>query len=269
MPSSAPTPRQQAYLDYIATYIAKYGQAPTHADMQRCFCVAAPSVHTMVLTLERRGFLHRIPGQARGLSLTPLATPEPRSSPAPQSVRPALSIPWSDVRPALESWDKPDLLALLKDLHAASETARDLINTRCHPAEATAAILEKTRQKIIEQFFPKRGIEKLKLGEARQAIRDYRKITDDIPGTAELLLTYVESGARYTAENGDIDERFYNSVESALSELAKLLHGPARSSYPLFKDRLTRVEVLTRDIGWGFHDFVAGTVTQLGNTLGR
>ena len=39
------------------------------------------------------------------------------------------------------------------------------------------------------QFFPARGIGKLKLGEARKAIRDYRKATGDLSGTAELLMT--------------------------------------------------------------------------------
>ncbi len=78
------------------------------------------------------------------------------------------------------------------------------------------------------QFFPARGIGKLKLGEARKAIRDYRKATGDLSGTAELLMTYVENGTRFTREFGDIDERFYSSVESALDELAALLRGPVR-----------------------------------------
>jgi hypothetical protein len=34
----------------------------------------------------------------------------------------------------------------------------------------------------------------------------------------------VENGARFTREFGDIDERFYSSLESALDELAALLH---------------------------------------------
>ena len=37
--------------------------------MQRFFQIAPPSVHTMVLTLERRGFIRRVPGQARSITL--------------------------------------------------------------------------------------------------------------------------------------------------------------------------------------------------------
>jgi len=121
----------------------------------------------------------------------------------------------------------------------------------------------------VEQFFPARGEGKLKLGEARKAIHDYRRATRDVPGTAELLMTYVENGTRFTHEYGDIDERFYNSVETTLDELAALLRGEAREIYPRFSGRLAKVEQMSDGIGWGFHDFVADVVGRLEKDLGR
>lgn len=170
---------------------------------------------------------------------------------------------WRAVRSQLASWDKPALLALVQDLYGASAVGRDLVNARCRPAESGEAVLEKYRRKIVEQFFPARGFGKLKLGEARQAIRDYRKATGSIEGTAELLMTYVENGGEFTQQFGDIDERFYNSVESALDELATLLRGPARELYPKFSERLSRVEQMTENIGWGFHDYIVQVVGEL------
>ena len=35
--------------------------------MQRYFKVSPPSVHQMVLTLEKRGLIERVPGQARAI----------------------------------------------------------------------------------------------------------------------------------------------------------------------------------------------------------
>jgi len=35
--------------------------------MQRYFRVTAPSVHQMILTLERRGLISRVPGQPRSI----------------------------------------------------------------------------------------------------------------------------------------------------------------------------------------------------------
>jgi len=120
----------------------------------------------------------------------------------------------------------------------------------------------------VDQFFPARGYGKLKLGEARKAIRNYRKAAGSLPGTAELLMTYVENGAEFTHLYGDMDERFYNSVESALDELATLLLGEAGEMYPQFSERLARVDLLAGDIGWGFGDYVGDVVLQLGDELG-
>ena len=176
---------------------------------------------------------------------------------------------WSAVRQHLATWDKPALLALVKDLYDAAVVNRDFIQARCQADESGGEVLEKYRGKVVEQFFPTRGFGKLKLSEARKAIRDYRKATGNLPGTAELLMTYVENGTRFTHEYGDIDERFYSSVESALDELAALLRGEAREMYPPFSERLARVEQMSDGIGWGFHDFVAGLVGQLEDELGE
>jgi hypothetical protein len=175
---------------------------------------------------------------------------------------------WSAVRQQLATWEKPALLALVKDLYEAGAENCDFIHARCQAGECGGEALEKYRGKIVEQFFPARGFGKLKMGEARKAIRDYRKATGNLPGTAELLMTYVENGTKFTHEFGDIDERFYSSVESALEELAALLRGAARGMYPQFRDRLARVEQMTDGIGWGFHDFVVDVVWQLEEELG-
>ena len=175
---------------------------------------------------------------------------------------------WSAVRRHLAAWDKPALLALVKDLYEVTVVNRDFVQARCQAGESGGEVLEKYRRKIVEQFFPARGFGKLKLGEARKAIRDYRKAAGNLHGTAELLMTYVENGTRFTREYGDIDERFYNSVETALNELATLLLGEARELYPQFKDRMEKVAQMADGIGWGFGDNVGDVVAQLKEELG-
>jgi hypothetical protein len=174
---------------------------------------------------------------------------------------------WSAIRQHLATWEKAALLALVKDLYEASAENRDFLEARCQAEAGGGAALESYRKKIIEQFFPARGMGKLKLGEARKAIRDYRKATGHLPGTAELLLTYVEQGAEFTRMYGDIDERFYSSIESALEELATLLRREA-GLYPPLADRLAGVEQATEGVGWGFHDFIADVVGGLDEELG-
>jgi len=63
------TERQGQFLAYIHQYRIVNGCAPAEADMQRFFQITPPSVHSMVLTLERRGLIRRVPGQARSITL--------------------------------------------------------------------------------------------------------------------------------------------------------------------------------------------------------
>jgi len=71
------TERQGQYLAFICVYKRMFGQAPAEADMQRHFRVSPPSVHQMVLGLERDGFIRRQTGVARSIDLlvTPQALP--------------------------------------------------------------------------------------------------------------------------------------------------------------------------------------------------
>jgi Mn-dependent DtxR family transcriptional regulator len=75
-PSSAQrfTETQGQYLAFIYAYSRMFRRSPAESDMQRHFRVSPPSVHQMVLTLERAGLIRRQPGVARSIEL--LVAPE-------------------------------------------------------------------------------------------------------------------------------------------------------------------------------------------------
>ena len=80
------TDRQGQYLAFIDAYTRVHGRPPAEADMQRHFRVSPPSVHQMVLTLERAGLIRRKPGLARSIEVLV----DPRCLPllqSPQTVR--------------------------------------------------------------------------------------------------------------------------------------------------------------------------------------
>ena len=63
------TPRQAQYLAFIHAYTLVNGRPPAQADIQRFFQVTPPSVHQMLLTLERGGLISRRPGVARSIAV--------------------------------------------------------------------------------------------------------------------------------------------------------------------------------------------------------
>jgi DNA-binding MarR family transcriptional regulator len=68
-PGPSFTDKQGQYLAFIDAYTRVHGRAPAEADMQRHFGVTPPSVHQMVLTLERAGLIRRQPGLARSIQV--------------------------------------------------------------------------------------------------------------------------------------------------------------------------------------------------------
>lgn len=86
------TPLQGQYLAFIHTYSLVNGRPPAEADMRRYFQVTPPVVHQMILALERKGLVKRVPGQARSIQVVV----------APEDL-PILGLPPSRLAPSMES----------------------------------------------------------------------------------------------------------------------------------------------------------------------
>jgi DNA-binding MarR family transcriptional regulator len=63
------TPKQGQYLAFIDAYTRVNRQPPAERDIQRFFGVTPPTVHQMILTLERSGFIRRTPGAPRSIEV--------------------------------------------------------------------------------------------------------------------------------------------------------------------------------------------------------
>jgi DNA-binding MarR family transcriptional regulator len=72
------TAKQGQYLAFIHPYTLALGRPPAEADLQRHFRVTPPSVHSMVLSLERSRLIRREPGRARTISVLvdPMTLPQ-------------------------------------------------------------------------------------------------------------------------------------------------------------------------------------------------
>lgn len=63
------TKLQGQYLAFIVAYTKLNRRTPAESDFQRYFDVTPPSVHNMILTLERRGLIKRTHGRARSIEV--------------------------------------------------------------------------------------------------------------------------------------------------------------------------------------------------------
>ena len=68
------THKQGQYLAFIDAYTRVHRRPPAEREMQHHFGVTPPSVHQMILTLERAGLIRRQPGVPRSIEV--LVPPE-------------------------------------------------------------------------------------------------------------------------------------------------------------------------------------------------
>jgi hypothetical protein len=117
-----------------------------------------------------------------------------------------------------------------------------------------SAIQRKYKDIVMAEFVPgfKKSFPDARLSIARKAISDYKKVASSKYGVADIMLAYVEAGVIYTNEFGDIDQPFYNSMESMYESTFKLL--VSEHMLADFDGRLLAVVTDTSGIGWGFHD---------------
>lgn len=68
------TAKQGRCLAFIHQYTTLHGLPPAERDIQQFLQVSPPTVHQMILTLEKKGFIQRTPGQPRSIKvLVPMA----------------------------------------------------------------------------------------------------------------------------------------------------------------------------------------------------
>lgn len=119
-----------------------------------------------------------------------------------------------------------------------------------HKTENT---LNTYKKRIGREFFTSSGNPgPLRLGVARKAVLEFAKVQANITHQIDLELFYVEQGVKFTNAFGDIDERFYMSVESMFERALKNIK--KYHFEETFIDRALRVKKDTHEIGWGFGD---------------
>ncbi len=72
------SPKQGQYVAFIQTYTRLHRRAPAESEVQDYFQTTPPSVHGMLKTLQRKGFISRVAGVARSTKvlLAPHEIPE-------------------------------------------------------------------------------------------------------------------------------------------------------------------------------------------------
>jgi len=159
----------------------------------------------------------------------------------------------TELKKQLKEYDQKELIGLIAELYILDKNVQEFLSVKLIGGGVIEKLFEDAKQKIKDEFFPVKGHGKLRLVAAKKAISKFKKLTNNQLKTVDLMLFYVESGTEFTLTYGDIDGKFYDSMESMY---AKVIFECEESKvlFDEFHSRLYSIVEKTDGIGWGYHD---------------
>lgn len=154
----------------------------------------------------------------------------------------------------LKRQSKEELIKQISETYAKFDLVKDYYQGKIN-SKASDKILQKYKAIIKKEFFPSRGFGKARLSIARKAISDYKKVSSSKEGLADSMLFFVEMGVSFTNAYGDINDSFYNSMETMYERVVSYL--AENNIQSKFQARCKSIVDETNGIGWGFHDVLA------------
>jgi hypothetical protein len=156
-----------------------------------------------------------------------------------------------DLKQFLNTRTKEELIRDIGELFSKIDSVQEYYQSKLNLG-FSHEVLDKYKAIIKNEFFPSRGFHAFSLSVARKAISDYKKVSSSKMGLADIMLYYVEMGVKFTNTYGDIDEPFYNSMESMYKKAVEFIVKNLMKE--TFRDRCEQIVRDTEGIGWGFHD---------------
>lgn len=168
----------------------------------------------------------------------------------------------AQLKKSLQDYTQYELISLIANISQTCPQAREFLTVKFTGQENIQELLKKYKQKVENEFFPKRGMGRLNLREAKKAISDFKKICQDKAMCIDIALFYVENCVEFTDQYGDINEAFYASAVSVYGQVVKELNSSSGSLYKLFADRLKAAAANACE-GWGFQDEMMGLYYEI------
>lgn len=159
-------------------------------------------------------------------------------------------MPTKGLKKHLKTFSKDELINHIVDLDKKYKPVQEY--HQVYLASDLTGFIEKQKQIIEKEFYPTRGLPKMRLSVARKAISDAKKMEFPAEAIADLMMVYVETGVRFINDFGDNNESFYDSMEKMYRDALIFIHTEGLQEN--FKERAWEIVEKATDTGWGFHE---------------
>jgi hypothetical protein len=159
---------------------------------------------------------------------------------------------WTDVKAALQAFDRAGLLGLVQNLYAGSKDNQAFLHARLSlgrdQLKPYKAVISNW---ICPDLMRNQPVSVLK---AKKAIADYKKAIGQPGGLAELSIFYCEEAFNFLETCGMEDESYFLSLIRMYSQALRLVSNLPPDARMGYIDRLDKLRSRGRHVGWGVED---------------
>ncbi|PSR11596.1 MAG: hypothetical protein DA408_20075 [Bacteroidetes bacterium] len=116
----------------------------------------------------------------------------------------------------------------------------------------TEAMVAEYKQRIREEYFPKRGYGRARNSVSNKVIADFRKVAIHKKDMVDLLLSRTEVMLEFTNAYGDIEATFYNSLISSFKKACAMIEQESLHKY--YRVHCQELVSSASNLGWGVHE---------------
>ncbi len=175
---------------------------------------------------------------------------------------------WKPLRSKLENLSSDELLKVIHDLYLSNDSTRKFLSARFQKGSAP---LKKYKDQVQQALYPdfNSGDTDVRIRDAKKAISDFEKATKDPSQTLDLMIHFLEVGTQMMEAFGMDYESFYDSMESMFRKVFTRLKATDHQLLPDFLPRLRKLEIASRDTGYGYGDSLSDMMTELESSARR
>jgi|GEM_PF-968717 len=168
------------------------------------------------------------------------------------------------IKSKLEEYSKDELIELLYETVNAIKDAQTYVLVKLEGEPAILEILDKSKKQIYKEFYPTRGLPKLRVVKVEEILLEMKKIGNGTIWPIELLVYFCEVAAQFISKEGDIFEDMGDCFTDTYEEVVQMLNKEKTAElYERYNDRLKVIANTSGCECWGIHDVLSCSYSDL------
>lgn len=170
----------------------------------------------------------------------------------------------TQLKSRLKELTREEMVELIVKAAQSNKETQLFVSVKLQGDHAITQLVEDCKQSIYKQFYPTRGLPKLKVAAVEKVFSDMRNVGSETIWFFELMVYFCEIAVQYIHEYGDIFEDMGDFFTDAYEAVIQTLNKQKTPDlYDKYKERVKAILDTTGCECWGIHDSLEGSYSVL------